>query len=121
MKKIELLKRINESPARSAWIKGVKEYAFELVEALELDDNAEIIKGVNLSTEILLNGAEDWAQYSWGGSALIYNEDIAFRLCTPSEFKRTDGGFKKPNSHEQWLDVQSRALYQAAALILKLI
>ena len=121
MKKIELLKRINESPARSAWTKGVKKYALELGEALELDDDAEIVKGENLSTQILLNGAENWVQYSWGGSALIYDGDIAFRLCTPSEFKRTDGGFKKPNRHEQWLDVQSRALYQAAALILNLI
>lgn len=121
MKKIELLKRINESPARSAWDKGVKEYAFELLEALELDAAAEIVKGENLSAQILLNGAENWAQYSGGGSSLIYDRDIAFRLCTPSEFKRTDGGCKKPNRHEQWLDVQSRALYQAAALILKLI
>lgn len=121
MEKIELLQVIEKSPARSAWAKGVKEYAFELVEGLDIDQDAEIIKGVNLSTEILLNGAESWSQYSWGGSALIYDRDIAFRLCTPSEFKRTGGGFKKPNSHEQWLDVQSRALYQAAALILKLI
>lgn len=121
MKKIELLQAIENSPARSAWTKGVKKYALELVEALELDDDAEIIKGVNLSTEILLNGAESWSQYSWGGSALIYDSDIALRLCTLSELKRTNGGVKRPNGREAWFDVQSRALYQAAALILKLI
>lgn len=121
MKKIELLQAIENSPARSAWAKGVKEYAFELVEGLDLDDDAEIVKGENLSTEILLNGAESWLQYSWGGNALIYDGDIAFRLCTPSELKRTADGVKRPNGREAWLDVQSRALYQAAALIFELI
>lgn len=121
MKKIELLNTIENFPARSAWAKGVKEYAFELVEDLDLDDDAEIVKDENLSTEILLKGAENWEKYSWGGSALIYDGDIAVRLCTPSELKRTDGGAKRPNGREAWLDTQSRALYQAAALILKLI
>lgn len=121
MKKIELLQAIENSPARSAWDKGVKEYAFELLETLELDDDAEIVKGDNLSTEILLNGAESWSQYSWGGSALIYDSDIALRLCTLSELKRTNGGASRPNGREEWLDTQSRALYQAATLILKLI
>ncbi len=36
----------------------------------------------------MLNGASNWRQFSYGGSALIYNEEIAERLCSPSEFKK---------------------------------
>lgn len=64
-----------------------------------------------------MNGADGWSDYSWGGSALIYNEDIALRLCTPSELKRTANGSKRPNAREEWLDVQARALYQACARV----
>ena len=62
----------------------------------------------------LLNGAADWSQYSWGGCSLIYNSDIAERLCNPSELKKTRNGERRPNSREEWLDVQARALFQAA-------
>lgn len=37
MRKNELLEAINNSKARSAWNKGVKIYAYELVEALEVE------------------------------------------------------------------------------------
>lgn len=36
------------------------------------------------------------------------------RLCTPSELRRTHNGERRPNSREEWLDTQARALYQAA-------
>ena len=62
----------------------------------------------------LLNGAADWSQYSWGGCSLIYDGDIAERLCCPSELKKTRNGERRPNSREEWLDVQARALFQAA-------
>ena len=65
----------------------------------------------------MLNGAQDWKQYSWGGSSLIYDSDIAQQLCAPWELKKTDNGRKAPNKNEQWLDVQARALFQAAYLI----
>jgi hypothetical protein len=104
---------------RSAWDRGVKEYALDLVEELEYiaeyegrrPDNARELE------RWMLNGAADWKQYSEGGCALIYNRQIAERLCTPSELKKTDGGRKDPNPHESWIDVQSRALYQAAQLV----
>ena len=65
----------------------------------------------------MLNGAQDWEQYSWGGSALIYDGDIAERLCCPSELKKTRNGERRPNSREEWLDVQARALYQASSRV----
>ena len=100
---------------RSAWDKGVTKYAFELVE--ELEERAAY-EGRNPAAgaeckEWMLNGAQDWNSYSWGGSSLIYDGDIAERLCTPSELKKTRHGERRPNSREEWLDTQARALYQA--------
>ena len=104
---------------RSAWGKGVKNYAVDIVgdlaEAVEggwidMDD----LRSPKLLERAMLNGAADWSQYSWGGSALIYNGDIARALCNPTELKITRDGQRKPNAREEWLDVQARALYQAA-------
>lgn len=107
---------------RSAWGRGVNVYALELVE--ELEERAAY-EGRNPEPgqecrEWLLNGANDWSQYSWGGSALIYDGDIAERLCTPSELKKTRNGERRPNSREEWLDVQARALYQACNRVSRL-
>ena len=100
---------------RSAWGKGVNAYALELVEALR--ERAEYEgrdpESAEECREWMLNGAQDWGQYSWGGSSLIYNGDIAERLCCPSELKKTRNGERRPNSREEWLDTQARALYQA--------
>ena len=117
MKKTELLNAIENMKARSAWDSGVKEYAYELVEGLEVE---EIPADSQELKSLLLNGADTWKQYSWGGSSLIYDFDIAERLCTPSELKRVKGGERRPNSREEWLDVQARALLQAANRICKL-
>lgn len=117
MKKAELLNAIENMKARSAWDRGVKEYAYELVEGLEVE---EIPADSQELKSLLLNGADTWKQYSWGGSSLIYDFDIAERLCTPSELKRVKGGERRPNSREEWLDVQARALLQAANRICRL-
>lgn len=104
---------------RSAWGRGVTAYALELLDSIEKAvkggwlplDELETAEGRKAA---MLNGASDWAQYSWGGCSLIYNSDIAERLCTPSELKRTRGGEWRPNSNEEWLDTQARALRQAS-------
>lgn len=107
---------VKSTPARSAWTHGVKLYAFELISHL-----AEEVPETDLIPEkidaAMLNGARDWYQYSEGGCACVYDEHIARRLCTPSELKRTYYGAKDPNPRETWLDVQARALFQAAHLI----
>ena len=46
--------------------------------------------------KIMLYGADNWQQ---------------------SEFRKTKGGEKQPNSRETWLDVQAQALFQAEKLI----
>lgn len=105
---------ITNRKTRSAWDKGVTLYALELLDNLRdlpaADNRQEIQKA-------LLNGARDWREYSWGGCAMIYNGDIAERLCSPSELKRCRGGDWRPNRREEWLDVQARALFQACRLI----
>ena len=113
----ELRQAIESKPARSAWGRGVKEYALELIE--ELPDNQEFY-GSPADKKELLNGADDWQQYSWGGCSYICDQDIAERLCSPSEYKRTREGERRPNAREQWLDVQARALFQASSLITRL-
>lgn len=108
---------ISATPARSAWNKGVCAYALGLIDNLERNtysDYKDVIAA-------LLNGANNWTQYSYGGCALIYDGDIAARLCTPSEYTRKRGGELNPNSRETWLDMQARALGHAQALILRMI
>lgn len=104
---------------RSAWDRGVHQYAESLA-----DDLAEYLNGGYISLDnirtwdgaqsAMLNGADGWTSYSYGGSALIYDYEIAERLCNPSELKKTRGGERNPNSRETWLDCQARALRQAS-------
>lgn len=107
---------IENKPARSAWARGVKAYALELLENLA-ELTADKLADPPAVRAALLNGAEDWKQYSYGGCSLIYDPDIAARVCTPSELKRTHNGERYPNSCEIWLDVQACALSQAARLV----
>lgn len=100
---------------RSAWSRGVATIAADL-----LDEYANNY-GKNAAAPTmadLLNGADNWSQYSWGGCYLVYDADIAELLCTPSELKRTRNGERRPNGREEWLDVQARALNQAARRII---
>lgn len=114
MKTRELLEKIEQVKARSAWDKGVKLYAHELIEDVEMDE----LPANRIDMKIvLLNGAGTWERYSWSGNSLIYDEDICKRLCPPSEQKRKKYGELRPNSREEWLDTQARALYQAFRLV----
>lgn len=100
----------------SKWQNGVNEYANELKEFL-------IENNLTATNENLLNGADNWTQYSYGGCAFIYDEAIAERLATLSEIKRRtrkDGSFNEmANARETWLDVQARALYQASRKVIR--
>ena len=119
MKEIEQIRtELNKRSDRSAWDRGVTAYAYELLDNVEdAARDGQPLNSVFKWKVAMLNGAQDWDNYSYGGSALIYNEDIANRLCTMSELKRTRNGELKPNSRETWLDVQARALYQAQVRI----
>ena len=106
---------------RSAWARGVKDYALELLENLESNPSLidDFNEGMPIRERDLLNGASDWFEYSYGGCSSIYNEDIAERLCTPSELKKTRHGERNPNANEDWMQCQARALGQACRLVLR--
>ena len=124
-KRVEAVaQKVEQTKTRSAWDRGVKAYAEELVEELREAVEGGYVDADELSNRRLferamLNGAADWKQYSEGGSALCYDCQIAERLCAPWELRKTDGGCKDPNPRESWIDVQSRALTQAARLVLR--
>jgi len=107
MNKTQIIENISARKARGAWEKARNTYALELLEDAE----------EGFTSSDLLNGARTWKEFSEGGCSLIYDADIAERLCSPSEFKRTRGGERAPNSRESWLECQARCLSQAATLI----
>lgn len=118
----EIKTAIEKTNPRSAWNKGVKLYALNLIEdAMEnAPYYADMPRTVAELEKRLLNGAQDWKQYSEGGCSLIYDGDIATRLCSPSELRKVqykEGGYKEPNARENWIDVQARALRQAFEMI----
>jgi hypothetical protein len=118
----EMLEALEAKKHRSAWDKGVTSYAIKLTCDLEeaVDYAGKSPKTPDELNEWLLNGAKDWSQYSWYGNSLISDYAIALTLCNASELKRTNYGERKPNRREDWLDVQARALYQAAEIVKQL-
>lgn len=109
MKTYDIINAIKAQKARSAWARGVKQIAADMLDGI---DKSEIS-----SAKDALNGADSPEQWVYGGCGLIYDEDIAELLCTPSELRRTKGGQRQPNSCESWLDVYARAAFQAYKLI----
>ena len=73
------LKVKNVKPLRGAWSKGIVEYMNELVEdTIEgYGEDYELPEGTKEFNKLLLNGADTWKDYSYGGSSLIFNDDIA--------------------------------------------
>lgn len=117
----DIKKQLENQNARSAWGRGVLNYAIDLIgDAIE-NNGAKFRPSNRRELEAtLLNGAENWKQYSRGGGALISDVSIAVALCTPSELKKTKNGQRRPNKKEERLDTQARALFQACQKILDL-
>lgn len=118
MTKQEILNNLEKLTPRRAWNQAVLSDAVDLVQNLncsELPNSWEALRA------LLLNGARNWQEYSYGGCALVYDEDIARHYCTNAELRkvtRADGTISdRANAAETWLDVQARALSQAAILI----
>lgn len=107
---------------RSAWDRGVRTYAIELLDILaeNIKYNPDALDNKRMLHRTLLNGASNWREYSKGGCSLIRDAEIAFRLCNATELKRVKYGQCQPNAFETWLDTQARALYQAELLIMQL-
>lgn len=114
---------IENTRFRSAWDNGVKLYALDILgDYSKMLDYAKETGGYTprFIESTLLNGANDWMAYSEGGLSLVYDKDIAERLCSPSEMKRKtsrSGMILPPNRIETWIQVQGRALNQAWRLL----
>lgn len=124
MKPIKEIKALiaKENP-RSKWRKGVCEYANDLLDELasrcanEHRDPCAIKDHMALRSD-LLNGADGWRHYSFSASALVYDEDIAERLLTPSEFARWERRSQRDDyDGKELLEDQGRALAQAFGMI----
>ena len=121
MNKEATLENLKAVKCRSAWDKGVKEYAYMLLDDIFLHSDYKSITNFKSLHKELLDGAKNWKRYSYGGCALVPNEQIAKTLCSPSELKKCKNGMLRPNKHEEWLDVQARALVQAERLIMECV
>lgn len=106
---------------RSAWTRGVAAYSLDLLETLEEAETGGYLPNLPCPSAVLLplclGGVKDWRHYAYGGNGLIYNADIARRLCAPWELAKTGNGMKRPNAREEWLDTEARALGQAFRLL----
>lgn len=109
----------------SRWLEAVKEDAVDLLDKY-IEWHGENVPFKKENIKELLNGAENWNQYSYSGLAIVDDSQIAAHYCTPSELKKLGyvdygDGFtsigSQPSSKETWLDVQARALRQAEMLI----
>lgn len=109
MNKQELLKAVENKKTTSTWDKAISLYAYELIEEIEQEE----ITLDDIKNGLLLNGANNWEQFSYSGCSLVCNYDIAKRLSTLSAFKKSKEGQYNPNKYENWLDCQARALRQA--------
>lgn len=107
---------------RSAWDRGLISYAYMILDngLMTVREHVATPAPDHITREIadwLLCGAKSWREYSYGGCALICDDEIARTLCAPWELRKTRYGERQPNSRETWLDVQARAIGQAAAWI----
>lgn len=108
-----------EFKPRSKWGHGVKDTALALLDSLDMPKT--VLPGHFESRRaLLLNGADNWWEYSYRGRALVYNVDIAARFFTTSEIRRymADGhDASMAFRGESMLDLQARALRQAECVI----
>lgn len=128
----ELKTRIINMKKTSAWGKAVKAYALECLEFAELCGVKPDTPADELSLGDIVNhvGGNAIKIGTWhgraaldiikasseGGNFLVYNEDVAERLCSPAQFKamhRKDGTLREPR-RESWLQMQTRCLIHAA-------
>lgn len=104
---------------RGQWNKTMAYYADFLLDRYidickwRADQNEAI---PDLSLDVVWDGALGWHQYSCGGSALVYDSDIAKAVFTPAQFAKWEQGRKV--TAEPLLDIQARALV-AGWMVLK--
>ena len=118
----DIRKELENLPTNTAWNKGVRNFAIDLFDALINNLDAEMKNGnliyiVKLTETDLLDGANDWNQYSHYGCtcASIYDRDIQKALA-PNDL--SEGSFNC--NGKTWLDLQAEALEEAARILLRI-
>lgn len=119
-KQLTLAKVAERAEITAGWYNGVADYALDLIDSLD-EMNFDPSKDYTIDElyKLMLNGANDWRQYSYGGSSLIYNDDIAKRLCTPSELERNHSSELPVAGYDSCLDMQAKALSQASGYVIR--
>lgn len=115
-----VMNELNNNKTRSAWSRGVKDYALDILNDFDewrMYNESEGLECPELNEETALNGAKDWKEWAYGGCGAIYDTSIAESLCTPSELKKYKGGAIVPAGVDTWLDIEARAAYQAWRMI----
>lgn len=118
---------VMNNKTRSAWSKGVKAYALDILTKFEEWQKLNELEGLEcleLDEAKALNGASDWSSWAYGGCGLFYDAYIAERLCTPSELRKLQyktGGMRTPAPCTNWLDIEARAARQAWQMIAKAV
>lgn len=100
---------------RSCWSRGVASLIRDYAEEVLHEHDGEEVSNKELF-KLWSCGAETLRDAVYGGCFDIWNYDIAHRLCTPSELKKSNEGMRNPNRCETWLDVEYRAIYRAICL-----
>lgn len=111
---------VMSNKTRSAWSKGVKAYALDILanfEEWQKFNESEGLECPELDERTALNGASNWSSWAYGGCGLVYDAYIAERLCTPLELRKLDGGAKVPAGAATWCDIEARAARQAWQMI----
>lgn len=112
---------VMNTKTRSAWGKGVKAYALDILANFEewrtIYGATSCEECPELDEVTALNGAQDWSAWAYGGCGLVYDYAIAERLCTPSNLRNSDGGAKVPAGAATWCDIEARAARQAWRMI----
>lgn len=101
---------------------GIFNTAFDMICDYFYNNDCKILNiNINNLYKEFLNGAENWKQYSWGGSALCYNNDIMKHYLTESEINNIWKKYDKDNdfSFDFLLDLQADCLQLAFLLIRK--
>jgi hypothetical protein len=115
-----VVNEVNNTKTRSAWDRGVKAYALDILanfEEWQRFNESEGLECPELDEVTALNGASDWSAWAYGGCGLVYDSYIAERLCTPSKLRKLDGSARVPAGVATWCDIEARAARQAWRMI----
>ena len=97
---------------RSYWSRGVASLIRDYGEDVLGEHDGEIISARDFY-KLWNCGADSLRDAVYGGSFDIWNYDIAKRLCTPSDLKKSNEGMRRPNKRQDWIDVELIAVQQA--------